>query len=116
MTEYEFGQAVMAAAGVQPEPICKCPGCLRRAETGTAILSAALLDPYAPAGFCALWDSLENRGWRVDFQTLDGTLAQVYKVDWRGLKDFATIHRGVAVTRYMALIEAAASMLGVKRG
>jgi len=126
-----FGQRVMAAAGVEPEgwevPFSGTVhtsgdeaeyeriALMRRAPgLDLAACSPVYPDPLTPDGFVALWDALEARGWRVEFRTLcDGTLAQVYKADEMGRPDLASIFQGGHASRAAALLEAAAQALHV---
>jgi hypothetical protein len=124
----------MRAAGVKPLTYhCKCNHARSAhewpydADEGTISLAECKVcpcrrweqvctypDPLTPKGFVALWDSLEARGWRVEFRTLcDGTLSQVYKADEMGRPDLASIFQGGHENRAVALLEAAAQALGV---
>ncbi len=125
----DFAQAVMKAAGVEPD----CKMCLCNHER---LSHDGLTGPCAACecqewlegehiypcplttgdGFLALWDALEAKGWRVEFRTLlDGTLAQVYKADEMGRPDLASIFQGGHEDRKAALVEAAGQALGVTR-
>lgn len=75
----EFGQRVMAAAGVAKVPNDLCAWCRdtrKMHECGgncgvvgcsceSFVASYRYPDPLTPEGFVALWDALEARGWRV---------------------------------------------------
>ena len=137
--ERDFGQRVMAAAGVAPFKRWYVGNPVDGESCYTASNEAEYLrwkaeyreycehraygvhawdiypDPLTPEGFVALWYALEARGWRVEFRTLcDGTLSQVYKADEMGRPDLASIFQGGHESRAAALLEAAAQALGVK--
>ena len=144
LTDHEFAQAVMKAAGVEPSkavaswfetPLAdqrplsvdftnekEALEYLDHRHTKTVEVRDSKVEIIHPCpltsaeGFLALWDALEAKGWRVEFRTLlDGTLAQVYKADEMGRADLASIFQGGHEDRKAALVEAAGQALGVTR-
>ena len=135
MNGNDYAQAVMKAAGVEPEgwEVQTANGGNEVHTSKDEALYAYMkrlsfiekmrdVSPVYPCpltsaeGFLALWDALEAKGWRVEFRTLlDGTLAQVYKADEMGRPDLASIFQGGHEDRKAALVEAAGRALGVTR-
>lgn len=137
MTDYDYAQVVMKAAGVEPlyrwvvgthEASCfsasSQDACIRwKAQHSNYCVDngydvcrwESYPDPLTSGdAFLALWDALEAKGWRVEFRTLlDGTLAQVYKADEMGRPDLGSIFQGGHENRRAALVEAAGQALGV---
>lgn len=110
MTDYEFGQAVMAAAGCTTKRRgCMCDGQECRSPEYCNGMKP-YPDPLSAVGFDALWNGIEALGWCVTIHPAKGgqTRANV----WRNESgDYIRDH----IDRKAALLEAAAAALGVVR-
>lgn len=126
MTDYEFGQAVMQAAGCHPEyrqcRVTERDGSVQHYAASSynelchALGTKALVelcdpewaDPFWPQGFCELWDALEAKGYDV----------AVSSTPRMGQRAMATVGAeiGIHANRKAALVEAAGQALGVSHG